>query len=285
VASGEETGSLDRLRAGSWIDASFTTWIGHPEKNRAWTLLAAARQEAQTALGGGLHESPAFRALAAAEGSDWFWWFGEDHASEQDAIFDTSFRDLLRSVYAALGAPPPAALDERIKMTRVRLWSPPTAPITPTLDGRITDFFEWMGAGVCEAAAGQGTMHRGAGPVRRVAFGSDGTALFVRVDPERDSVSGMLADIQEGILRVELAAPRRASLALALRRDGLARLHEEDAGVDWAAGPVLEARFPLEGVAPCDLFVSVESSGGPLQRLPADGMIRVEPDRPADWNV
>ena len=48
---------------------------------------------------------------------------------------------------------------------------------------------------------------------------------------------------------------------------------------------MLEARLPLEGTDPCDLFVSVESAGGALQRLPGDGFIRVIPDQPEDWSV
>lgn len=285
---GSATGALDGLRAGSWIGASFATWIGHPEKNRAWTLLSSAREDARRALGDGLHESAAFRALAAAEGSDWFWWFGEDHSSEQDAIFDAFFRDLLRTVYSIIGMPAPSSLDEPIKKSRLRHWAAPTAPITPHLDGRVSDFFEWLGAGVCEATSAQAAMHRGEWLVRRVAFGTDGTALFVRVDPERGTIQEMLSGIAEGILRVEMTAPRRCDLELTLRNGGLINLRSssgKDGVADWAADRVLEARFPLEGLAPCEFFVSVESAGGPLQRLPTEGQIMVQPGQLADWSA
>jgi hypothetical protein len=39
----DRTESLPELFSGSWIDGNFATWIGHPEKNAAWSLLAAAR--------------------------------------------------------------------------------------------------------------------------------------------------------------------------------------------------------------------------------------------------
>ncbi|HUK11840.1 MAG TPA: hypothetical protein VLW17_00945, partial [Thermoanaerobaculaceae bacterium] len=40
----EETpAGLDRLHPGSWIGATFGTWIGDPEKNRGWELLARVR--------------------------------------------------------------------------------------------------------------------------------------------------------------------------------------------------------------------------------------------------
>ncbi len=56
----------------------------------------------------------AFDALYAAEGSDWFWWFGEDQASDSDAEFDDLFRDHLKTVYRAVGRKPPGALDQAI---------------------------------------------------------------------------------------------------------------------------------------------------------------------------
>jgi len=40
-----------------------------------------------------------------AEGSDWFW-FGEGHSSNQDAIFDRLFREHLCGIYKALNEPP-----------------------------------------------------------------------------------------------------------------------------------------------------------------------------------
>jgi len=43
----------------------------------------------------------------AAEGSDWFWWFGEGHSSNQDAIFDRLFREHLCGIYKALNEPVP----------------------------------------------------------------------------------------------------------------------------------------------------------------------------------
>ena len=37
--------SLPELFAGSWIDGNFATWIGHSEKNAAWSHLARMRQD------------------------------------------------------------------------------------------------------------------------------------------------------------------------------------------------------------------------------------------------
>ena len=36
--------ALPALVAGSWVYGTFSTWIGEPDKNRAWDLLCAAKQ-------------------------------------------------------------------------------------------------------------------------------------------------------------------------------------------------------------------------------------------------
>lgn len=52
--------------------------------------------------------------MIAAEGSDWFWWFGDDQASDSDADFDDLFRGHLKAVYHAAGRRPPQSLDRHI---------------------------------------------------------------------------------------------------------------------------------------------------------------------------
>src|SRR5262249_42393882 len=92
---------LARLVAGSWINGDLATWIGSPSKNRAWDLLAAARDALAPDVLGAPDVSPrdalsqdtapatlAKAALLAAEASDWFWWFGDDHTSAHDPVFD-----------------------------------------------------------------------------------------------------------------------------------------------------------------------------------------------------
>ena len=109
------------LFPGSWIDAwgsypgvDLDTWIGQEPKCRGWDLLGLAR-DALTACGATPPSAPqAFQAINAAEGSDWFWWLGDDHASGNNEDFDDLFRAHLRAVYRALGQDPPAILDEHL---------------------------------------------------------------------------------------------------------------------------------------------------------------------------
>ena len=112
-----EHGQVHELSTGSWIDEmgsapgpDLGTWIGEPEENRAWELLGRAR--AELAHAGATPETApsAFFALYAAEGSDWFWWYGKDQESGADEQFDALFRGHLAAVYTALGVPRPPDL-------------------------------------------------------------------------------------------------------------------------------------------------------------------------------
>jgi alpha-amylase/alpha-mannosidase (GH57 family) len=113
-----ETGTLPRLVAGSWVYGDFTTWIGSPEKNRAWELLCAAKASFDLVVDSGRLDgaarAAAFRQLAVCEGSDWFWWMGNYNPAHAVASFDALFRDNLRRLYGLLNLPAPAALDEPI---------------------------------------------------------------------------------------------------------------------------------------------------------------------------
>jgi len=57
----------------------------------------------------------AYEELLVAEGSDWMWWFGNDFSSDNDAIFDSLFRQHIGNVFQLIGLPEPVELKEPIK--------------------------------------------------------------------------------------------------------------------------------------------------------------------------
>src|SRR5206468_4894353 len=140
-------------KAGSWIRADLTTWIGHPEKNRAWELLAEARAD----LGPPVPGTPSGDSLLAAEGSDWFWWFADEHSSAHDADFDRTFRMHLQNAYALAGREAPIGLGHPIAPPGAPSAARPAGAVSVVLDGRAGDYFEWLAAGRVEADLGRGT--------------------------------------------------------------------------------------------------------------------------------
>ena len=100
--------SLPKLVAGSWVYGSFTTWIGHRDKNRAWDMLVEAKRGYDRH--GPDPQGERERQLAICEGSDWFWWFGDDNPAESVADFDRLYRLQLSHLYALLGEEAPEYL-------------------------------------------------------------------------------------------------------------------------------------------------------------------------------
>jgi len=271
---------LDRLFSGSWIDADFHVWIGHPEKNRAWELLSRTRKDLVAAGATPELHPEAWDQLDSAEGSDWFWWLGTDHYTPDRALFDHIFREHLQAVYEVRGQRAPAWLRVPIvpatASTRPRL--EPLGFIEPMIDGRPTSYFEWRAAGHVSVDAG-GAMHRGASRVTDLYFGVDAERLYLRLDFESGRPPGAAVDLEIEIrgvdsrrLRVAGLEPgeRRVSALIDARPSGVAA-----PGVLAVLDRVLEVAIPLEvaGVGPGDethLRFALLQSGEVLERLPSD---------------
>src|SRR5438874_1129665 len=177
---------LHRLHTGSWIGASLDTWIGDPEHNVAWDLLAQTRgwldaqsqqrpKESQSA-------ALAWREILITEGSDWFWWFSRKHDSGMDPIWDNQFRLHLRNVYKLMGARAPARLFQPIiKRAPTPERGVPAAWISPqTRQDPV-----WAQAGYYLVGSGFGALHRPAGVVERVMYGNDEEKMYFRIDSPR----------------------------------------------------------------------------------------------------
>ena len=185
---------------GSWIDANFYIWIGHADDQRAWSQLADARQALEETPGthGAGRLAAAREEIFIAEGSDWCWWYGDDHSSGHDLEFDDLYRRHLRNVYRLLDKPVPEELFVSNISARYNSASAvaPTAFISPILDGEETSYFEWLGAGSFEVLDVAGAMHeaeRRAPLLTLIRFGFDREHLYLRLDGMRP-LKGALAE-------------------------------------------------------------------------------------------
>ena len=181
-----EPARLRNLWAGSWHNSDFATWIGEEEENRAWELLAETRTYLQTYVTGRNRETvtpeeleAAFVQMYIAEGSDWFWWYGSDRESGDDGAFDQQFRNTLQSVYTALGAEPPLALDiPIIPEAIVAADRAATGLISPIIDGVVTTG-EWDAAGQYTAAGG--VLTAATPSFNHMAYGFDARNLYLQI--------------------------------------------------------------------------------------------------------
>ncbi|RLA77914.1 MAG: glycoside hydrolase [Deltaproteobacteria bacterium] len=207
---------LERLAPGSWINADFSTWCGSPEKNRAWELLADARNTFQMNLD---NLTPKLQEmimhyLMVAEGSDWFWWFGDTNYTPYIDYFDALFRHQLRRVYELMDMTPPKELDEPVYVIKHPA-EPVRRPIqfmTPSLEGKTTSYFEWSSAGLYKATGFRGTMYSVYSIiVERLFYGFDMENLYLRLDSKR-KLTEFLRDGGEFVF--DIFSPRKMELRI-----------------------------------------------------------------------
>lgn len=207
---------IDDLWAGSWINHDFSTWIGEPEENKAWDYLGQARNTLAQYTLYHRREAPAEAIAAAldniyaAEGSDWFWWYGADQDSGDDRAFDEQFRAYLRGMYEALGEEVPAFVNVPIIPEAA---APPARTaqglFTPTVDGRIDPEDEWAPAGYWQARGG--AMARSDRVIEALYYGFDAQNLYIRLDGVVD-----WSAVDNGVLAIYAGVPgAEASLPLA----------------------------------------------------------------------
>ena len=173
---------LKNLATGSWIAGNFQTWVGDDEKTRAWELLFLTKRDYEHHKANVDEASKAKiqEHFLAAECSDWFWWYGDDHFTEFGAEFDELFRSHLINIYNLIHITPPSDLFLPIIQGRStqNFWLKPQSNISPIINGKHDSFFEWIGSGIIDESKLFSTMDKERGPIRKIYYGQDDEKLY-----------------------------------------------------------------------------------------------------------
>ena len=271
-------GRLHGIHPGSWINANYGIWIGHPEENLAWDMVAQARDAAVKAnpivarimsgdLSGDADDTAELicRSIYAAEGSDWFWWYGDDHFSPHSDRFDRLFRQHLMNVYRLLGQDPPRELLEPIKKkSPAGLIREPAAFIDPEINGRISDYFEWLAAGLYDLTRQGSAMHSSDRMFQSLYYGYNKMSLFFRIDAVQEFFR-LLREFDT--LNLHLIYDREYRLPMQIRsEEGLLLVKDNGVWVPtssrcrWKIGKICEIEIPMTSIAPVadsKIFASV----------------------------
>ncbi|MCA9410443.1 MAG: glycoside hydrolase [Candidatus Omnitrophica bacterium] len=215
--------SIDRLSAGSWINGNFHIWIGEEADRKGWFLVEEARKTlVQAQTGGGIDKATlqkAWEEIYIAEGSDWYWWFGDTHSTEQIGHFDRMFRQHLIHVYELLGMRAPGELllpiEKPKKQAAIRLES--EFPSPPQIDGKESHYYEWKSAIEFEPAGQSGAMKSAEqSGVQRIYYGGDQENFYLRVDTE----PGLTKREGENTWEVSVTNPASLRLRFSPEKDG-----------------------------------------------------------------
>jgi alpha-amylase/alpha-mannosidase (GH57 family) len=271
---------LPSIFPGSWINGDFYIWMGHRDDRRAWDQVSEARLMFDARAGSVTPEAGerALEELLIAEGSDWFWWYGDDHSSDHDAEFDELFRRHLRNCYAALGAPIP----EELFATNISTGAGPdrlmpSGRLSVVLDGRDTSFLEWVGAVSPSLAKPGGAMHEVAATsmIAELLVGLSDGALCLRLDG-----ADLPARVRSGT----------ASVAVVL---GGAEIRVVPIERSWmAVDSTIEICIPFDrlGVTGSELQFALQvldaQTAAVLESVPAGRFWTIEmPGLPGDWQA
>jgi hypothetical protein len=279
---------LKRLHAGSWIYGNFGVWIGHEEDNRAWDYLNSTREDLDLfqKVNPEKDLSEAWKAIYIAEGSDWNWWYGDDHSTENQREFDELFRTNLMKVYKVIGKDIPGQLF--IPVTREdRSVSPMVAIrgfIDPKIDGFITSYYEWYQSARMDIRKSGGSMHKAESILSTLYFGFNKDTLFLRLDPS--TPFGELTDDTRFL--INLIKPASFRIVVSLKPALKAELLKESGGewtkirdiTDVAAEDIFEVVIPFADISAkekdeINLFISVVRDSEESERHPWMGYISV----------
>ena len=246
------TARIEHLHPGSWIHSDFYIWAGHADDRRAWGQLARARRHLDTLPPDRAGLDRAREALLIAEGSDWFWWYGDDHSSDHDQAFDQLFRRHLSYAYLSMGEPVPAELlSSNITTDAAILPTAPWVALSPTLDGEDSSYFEWMGSGWFDTRDIAGAMHQVTGapqPILGIRYGYDDRHLFLCAVPK--GAGPVLESGQELVVSfpgVGLHLVVAATGAIGAR-DGQGKITTVPSGCHAASGRTVEIQVPVSAL-------------------------------------
>ncbi len=270
--------TIRNLYTGSWINRNFRIWIGHEEDRRAWEYLARTRRYVE-AKGEAAHPL-AWEEILIAEGSDWFWWYGDEFTTENDEEFDRIFRGHLKNCYELHGDKPPEELSRSIitphDATPLRV---PVGFVTPVLDGTVTHFYEWHKAGCYQPSGDAKSMFKHARYVRALYFGFDVERLHLRMDflaPAGDLVITLQVDQPEQVrVRIPVGGP-----VMTLERLSAGRYTPAGELASCAHRDILELSIPfseLRAIASQRLrfSLSVLKDELEVERHPATGFLSI----------
>jgi len=281
---------IPRIFAGSWISHNFKIWIGHPEDNLAWDLLYSTRKYLSDYVGknpntdAGIIEK-AWRQVHFTEGSDWCWWYGDDHKSDYNAQFDELYRTHLKTVYTILDQDPPPQLSRPIHQSGMESFiSKPESLITPELDGRLTHYYEWSGAGVYDCRKAGQAMHRSDRAIGSIHFAFDYDNIYIRLDFEE------LFDLNsqsDALIVLDFKNNNSLEIPLGKNRQNVMGQYE------YIYKQLLEIRISRKllmdyGAGRLELFVSLYAGSKLLEKWPPDDPIVIdipEQEKEIFWQV
>ncbi|OGW43166.1 MAG: hypothetical protein A2Y66_04350, partial [Nitrospirae bacterium RBG_13_41_22] len=277
---------LNRLHAGSWINANYGVWIGHEEDNTAWDYLTETRNDLDIfqKMNPEKNLAEAWKAIYIAEGSDWNWWYGDEHSTETQKDFDELFRMNLMKVYKEIGKDAPQHLFIPV-LREDRGISPEITIrgfIEPKIDGIVTSYYEWYQCAHMDIKKYGGSMHKAESILSNLYYGFNKDNLFLRIDPAIPFIE--LPDNTK--FSINIVKPSQIKIIISVKPSLKAELFRKSNETwekikdisDVAVQDIFELGIPFIDLNAgekdeINLFISIIKNGEEIERCPWRGYI------------
>ncbi len=277
---------LKRLHAGSWINANYGIWIGHEEDNISWDYLTKTRDDLEVfqKLNPDKNLSEAWKAIYIAEGSDWNWWYGDEHTTDTQQDFDELFRMNLMKVYRDIGKEVPHQLF--IPVLREDRCIPPAVTIRgfiePKIDGIVTSYYEWYQGAYMDIKKSGGSMHRSESILSNLYYGFNKDKLFLRIDPSTpfsefsDNIKFSINTVKPSLIRIIVSIMPYLKAELFIKSNGDWKKIKDIN--DVAIQDIFELSIPFNDLRAkekdeINISISIMKNSEELERCPWRGYI------------
>lgn len=300
--------NIDNLYTGSWINKSFDIWIGQEEKNLAWDYLGSTheylKQNSRELTSEQLNR--AMKYMYIAEGSDWFWWYGDTFYTINEEEFDRLFRKNLKKVLEIIKKPIIDFLHTPIiALSETQLTTQPLGFMSPTLDGIPTDYYEWEGSAVCYRTSSTG--RKNPEPfIYKIYYGFDLENLYIRLDHNIEKIKTEKYNIFFAINIFDHAFEYRIVIPIKHLINGEKPYYELHYAKDQivfefvkiseyiAIKKIIELKIPFKDIGvtsnmKINMIISARDGDVEIEKYPAKGIISIVlPDKDYEkkmWNV
>ena len=241
----------------------------------------------------------AWEHIYIAEGSDWCWWYGDEHSTENDADFDQLFRQNLINVYTLMGNNIPEILFKPIIISEKHVLAPFEASslISPSIDGEVTSYFEWLGAAMIDLKKTGGTMHKSNYILSHIYCGTNKNFLFFRMDfngkVECNGIEGkaFILSIKEPCeTHFIIKTKENFQTELVVKPENKTCKYKVAAKLN----DIIEIKIPMKFLeiksgSQIDFYLSVTENGGELEKWPSKGFFtfKIPPEdfESKTWNA
>lgn len=273
----KERERLVRIFPGSWINSNFDIWIGHEEDQAAWDLIKRARDLVVESEEKGEIDreriEQTWTQIYIAEGSDWFWWYGDEHYTELDREFDELFRGHLQRVYQILDKEVPEEVLLPV-LREDRVCQPDRQIkgfISPVINGRVDSYFEWLEAAYYRVKGFGRQMHQSKRYIDAIYFGFNLKMMFLRIDPGSLWLDELL---EGGSLQISFLSPKKIKAKIS--KEGLIFTDVRKSTCAVGFSNILELAIPFEEIEarPGDevrFLVSMQKGITDVEKLPRRG--------------